>query len=251
MSIFEIVLAIAALLAGGIASITGFGIGSILTPLLSLQVDMKVAVASVSIPHFLATGLRFWLLRKQVDREVLLHFGILSAIGGVAGALLHSFANNPLLSDIFAALLLFAGTLELIGKAQDMQFGRRTAWVAGAISGLLGGLVGNQGGIRSAALLGFDVSRQAFVATATATGLIVDLARIPVYLTSELRSLISMWPLIVLLSMATLIGTVIGERTLRVIPEVWFRRSVAIIILGLGAFMLYRASLISVGLGSC
>lgn len=109
------------------------------------------------------------------------------------------------------------------------------------MSGLLGGLVGKQGGIRSAALLGFDVQRQAFVATATATGLIVDAARMPVYLFSELTALISIWQTIVILSVAVLIGTVVGERTLQVIPEEWFRRSVAVILLSLGAFMFYQA----------
>ena len=89
---FEIGLMCAALFAAAIASVTGFGIGSILTPFLSLHVGMKVAVAAVSIPHFVATGLRLWLLRQHVDRKLLLTFGTLSAIGGIAGALLHSFA---------------------------------------------------------------------------------------------------------------------------------------------------------------
>ncbi|HEU4686236.1 MAG TPA: sulfite exporter TauE/SafE family protein [Nitrospira sp.] len=239
--ILQVSFAIAAVLGGAIASSTGFGIGSILTPLLSLQVGIKVAVAAVAIPHFIATGLRFWLLRKEVDRGILLHFGILSAIGGLAGALLHSFANSPVLSGVFAGLLFFAGSLELTGKSREIRFSRRTAWVAGVVSGLLGGLVGNQGGIRSAALLGFDVKRQAFVATATATGLIVDAVRMPVYLANEFPSLISMCPTIGLLSIAAVIGTVIGERTLHVIPEEWFRRSVGLILLALGAFMLYRA----------
>ena len=239
--LIEIGLALAALVAAVIASITGFGIGSILTPLLSLQVGMKVAVAAVAIPHLVATGLRLWLFRKDVDRRILLHFGILSAIGGLAGALLNSFANNPVLSGVFAALLLFAGISELTGKTRDMRFGRQTAWVAGVVSGLLGGLVGNQGGIRSAALLGFDVQRQAFVATATATGLMVDLVRVPVYLFSDVSSVLAIWPTIIVLSFAALIGTVVGQRTLQVIPEHWFRRSLAVVLLALGAFMLYRA----------
>jgi uncharacterized protein len=237
---FDIWLTIAAFLAGGIASVTGFGIGSILTPLLSIEVGTKIAVAAIAIPHVLATGLRFWLLRGQVDRRVLLHFGILSAVGGSAGALLHSMADNPVLSGVFAALLLFAGVSELTGKAREIRFKRRVAWIAGALSGLLGGLVGNQGGIRSAALLGFDINRQAFVATATGIGLIVDVARMPVYLVSEFESLVYIWPTILLVSVAVLVGTVVGERSLRYIPEPWFRRSVAGIILALGAFMLYR-----------
>ena len=46
---------------------------------------------------------------------------------------------------------------------------------------MLGGLVGNQGGLRSAALLGFRLDRDTFVATATAIGLFVDGARMPIY----------------------------------------------------------------------
>ena len=54
-----------------------------------------------------------------------------------------------------------------------MRFGGRTAWLAGALSGAFGGLVGNQGGIRSAAMLGLGVQGPAFVATATAIGIAV------------------------------------------------------------------------------
>jgi uncharacterized protein len=238
--VFDIWLAIAAFLAGAIASVIGFGIGSILTPLLSIEVGTRIAVAGIAIPHALATALRFWLLHGQVDRRVLLHFGILSAVGGLAGALLHSVAGNPVLSGVFAMLLLFAGVSELTGKAKELRFGRGTAWIAGAISGLLGGLVGNQGGIRSAALLGFDINRHAFVATATGIGLIVDAARMPVYLVNDFEALMNLWPRILLLSVAVLVGTLVGERSLQYIPESWFRHSVAGIILALGVFMLYR-----------
>ena len=56
-------LAFAAFLAGSIASVAGFGIWSILTPLVAWQCGIKEAVALVSLPHFAATLLRFWRLR--------------------------------------------------------------------------------------------------------------------------------------------------------------------------------------------
>src|SRR5688572_32638967 len=80
------ILGVAALVAGGIASIAGFGIGSVLTPTLSLWLDAKLAVAAISIPHLVGTALRFWLLTGRVDRRVLWSFGIASAAGGVEGA---------------------------------------------------------------------------------------------------------------------------------------------------------------------
>jgi len=186
---FALLIAIGSVLAGAIASIVGFGIGSVLTPLLAVRVGTQLAVAAVSIPHLFATALRFWRLRAHVDRRVLVSFGITSAAGGLTGALLHSYASNRSLAIVFGVLLLFVGIGELTGFARRMRFGGPVAWIAGAVSGVFGGLVGNQGGVRSAALLGFDLERQAFVATATAIGLVVDAARMPVYFATELGAI--------------------------------------------------------------
>jgi uncharacterized protein len=60
---------VVALTAGAIAAVTGFGIGSLLTPVLARQVDTKLAVAAVSIPHVIGTSVRFWRLRRDVDME--------------------------------------------------------------------------------------------------------------------------------------------------------------------------------------
>src|SRR4029077_1614079 len=76
-------------------------------------------------------------------------------------------------------------------------------------------LVGNQGGIRSAALMGFDLSKEAFVATATAVALVVDGERLPVYVWTEGRSLTPLWPEIAAAIAGVLIGTVVGVRVLR------------------------------------
>lgn len=166
-----------ALAAGIVAAVTGFGIGSLLTPLLALGVDLSLAVAAVSIPHVIGTAVRFGLLKGRIDRKVLLSFGVTSAIGGLLGALLHRSASNQWLTLLFGALLLFAGASELSGLSRRMRFRGAVAWIAGAFSGLLGGLVGNQGGIRSAAMVGFNLSKEQFVATATAIALFVDGAR--------------------------------------------------------------------------
>src|SRR3954469_23055007 len=185
---------LAAMAAGAIAAVSGFGIGSILTPLLSTTVGLKLAVAVVSIPHFLGTAVRFVLVRKYLDKKVLVTFGITSAVGGLAGALLHVWLRSAILGYLLGALLVFAGLMGITRLAERMRFGRTTGLVAGALSGVFGGLVGNQGGIRSAALLGYDVPKEAFVATATAIALLVDVFRMPVYIATEFRSFGSVWP---------------------------------------------------------
>src|SRR5437667_4423355 len=106
---FEAVVLLTAAVAGGVAAVAGFGIGSLLTPLLALHVDTKTAVAAVSVPHLVGTSIRFWLLRHQIDRAVLWRFGFTSAAGGLIGALLNAWASSRALAIVFGGLLVFAG----------------------------------------------------------------------------------------------------------------------------------------------
>lgn len=238
---YELAVAAGAMIAGAIATVAGFGIGSVLTPLLAIRVDAKLAVAAVSIPHVVGTAIRFWLLRGHVDRRIFVWFGVTSAAGGLFGALLHAYASSRGLAIVFGCLLLFVGISEMTGLMSRVRLGRRAAWVAGAISGMLGGMVGNQGGIRSAALLAFDTDKQSFVATATAVGLVVDAARLPVYVYTERAPLLDMWPLIAVATVGVVAGTLSGVRALQRVPDRIFRRLVAVLLLALGAWMLSRA----------
>jgi uncharacterized protein len=232
---------LAALLAGAVSAVTGFGIGSLLTPAFALSMDTRVAVSAVSIPHVVGTAVRFWLLQGGIDRRVLWSFGLTSAAGGLAGAALSHVASNRWLNVVFGVLLLFAAASEVTGLARRMRFRGWVAWLAGALSGFLGGLVGNQGGIRSAALLGFDLRKETFVGTATAIALFVDGARLPVYLATRGGDLLALWPSIALATAGVVGGTMVGSRALKRVPEFWFRRVLASILAMLGIVMLMRA----------
>jgi uncharacterized protein len=236
-----LLVAIVGFVAASIASVTGFGIGSLLTPALALSTGTKLAVAAVSIPHLVGTAQRFWLLRRYVDRRVLLGFGIASAAGGLAGALAHVWVSSGTLSIVFGIVVALAGISELTGWMRRVRWGRRAAWAAGGVSGALGGIVGNQGGIRTAALLGFDVPKESFVATSTAIGLFVDAARMPVYLATEWRDIARIWPLVAIATIAVIVGTMVGARLLgRIRPEL-FRRIVAVLLIALGLYMAFGA----------
>ena len=88
------------------------------------------------------------------------------------------------------------------------------------------------------AAVSFGLAPAAFVATATATGLLVDLARAPVYLSSagvELRSLAGP---IGFMSAGVLLGTFVGERILLGMSAGRFGRVVGIAIGLLGLWLL-------------
>jgi uncharacterized membrane protein YfcA len=235
---FQAIYFVVAIIAGAIASVAGFGIGSLLTPTLGFEYGIKLAVAAVSIPHFVGTAFRFWMIRRSTNKKVLLGFGLMSAAGGLTGALLHTVFSSPILGYVLGAILVFAGFTGLTRIAERMRFGGIIAWIAGGLSGLLGGLVGNQGGIRSAALLGFNLSKEAFVATATAIALVIDIARMPVYFAMQSKQIAQIWDSILITTVGVILGTVMGRRVLEGLPERTFRVVVSTIILTLGIALL-------------
>lgn len=151
---------------------------------------------------------------------------------------MHTRLNSAILTIILAILLIFVGTMGVLGRASRVRFGKAEAWAAGIVSGAFGGLVGNQGGIRSAAMLGFGLNGAAFVATATAIAIVVDLVRMPVYFTTESARIFQAWPVVATAIVGVVAGTIAGARLLKRIPEKRFRFILSAILLVVGVLLL-------------
>lgn len=227
-----------AVLAGAIAAVSGFGIGSLLTPLLLMWFPAPTAVALVAIPHAIASTVRWLRLRQDVDRRVFVQFGIASVIGGLIGAVLQAVLRGDLLTAVLAVLLLIAGTSEILRRPIPLPQAPGARLLAGTLSGLFGGLVGNQGGIRSAALLGFGLSSRQLVATATASAVLVDLARVPVYLATSGDAILSQVPLVLVASSGVVAGTYAGVPLLRRVPVRLYRPLLGWLLAALGVSLM-------------
>ena len=239
LTITELLLPLAtAIVAGAVAAVSGFGIGSLLTPVLMLSMPIREAVALLAIPHAWATVVRLIRLRREVHWPTLRQFGVASAVGGLAGAMLQSRLGSPLLTVVLACLLMLVGTTELLQRPVPLPSTRGWRAVGGVLSGVFGGLVGNQGGVRTAALLGFGLTARALVATATASALLVDIARTPVYLAVAGDVIAAELSLLAVLVVGVTIGTFVGVPLLSRIPVVAYRRLVGGLLVAVGALLL-------------
>ncbi len=232
---------VAAVVAGAIAAVSGFGIGSLLTPVLMLSMPVAHAIAVLAIPHAWATTLRWMRLRSEVDLPTFKQFGIASAIGGSTGAALQGRLDSSLLTLVLASLLVLAGSTEFFRRPIPLPQTPFWRLLGGVLSGLFGGLVGNQGGIRAAALLGFQLRPRQLVATATAAALLVDAARLPVYLLSGGPVIADAAPLWISASAGVTIGTLLGVPVLGRISESAYRRMIGALLLGLGVSLFATA----------
>jgi uncharacterized protein len=236
MTIFAVIVAVVAFFAGSVGAVAGFGIGSILTPLVATQLGTKFAVAAVTIPHIAGSAVRFWTLRRHVNRRVLFTFGVMSVIGGVLGAFAHAYWTPHLLTVVLAVVLIVTGAAGVFGLAFHLR--GAAAQAGGAVSGFLGGVVGNQGPVRSAAMLGFDLTKEEFVATSVAIGMIVDVARLPVYIWSQGRVIAQHVPFVLMMTIAVVAGTLLGRVILGRVPEALFKRLISALIFVLGVLLL-------------
>ena len=57
------------IMSGATAAVVGFGIGSLLTPLFAATLGTNLAVATVTLPHLIATALRCYRLRRPYSRS--------------------------------------------------------------------------------------------------------------------------------------------------------------------------------------
>lgn len=188
---------VVALLASGLTFFSGFGLGTLLLPAFALFMPLEHAVATTAVVHLLNGLFKLALLRKHIDRGVLLHFGLPAVLAALLGAWLlsvlgtlpalhawtafgHRFEILPIKLVIGVLLLLFA-MIELAPKLRDLEFDARWQPLGGALSGFFGGLAGMQGALRSAFLARSGLDKQAFVATGSAIACIIDVSRLAVY----------------------------------------------------------------------
>ena len=219
---------------GAVAAVSGFGIGSLLTPFLLLSFPAAEAVAIVAVPHAVATTVRFWRLRADIDRPTFRQFGIASAVGGLAGASLQPVLGSEELTGVLAVLLLAAGGSELLRRSVPLPPTPFWRLLGGTLSGVFGGLVGNQGGLRAAALLGFRLQTRALVATATASALLVDAARVPIYLVARGSVIAATVPIWTAGTVGVVVGTFLGVPLLGRVPPQLYRQLVGGLLVLLG-----------------
>ncbi len=209
-----------------------------LTPVFAFAYDVKLAISIVAIIHLVNNLFKLALFRKHVDLAIVRRFGIVSIVGAFIGAFLQLWAVSRFIQVALAIFLVLFGVNEMLSHKRQVQLPRSIDIIGGFFSGLLGGLIGNQGAIRSAYLLNYNLSKEAFVATATVIASTIDLIRIPVYVVAQREALVGQWFPLVLLIVVALIGTLIGKNLLKRFTERQFRRVVASAIIVMGVLLL-------------
>ncbi|WP_299707461.1 sulfite exporter TauE/SafE family protein [uncultured Pontibacter sp.] len=223
-----VIISFAAFIVAILTFFSGFGLGTILTPVFILFFPVELAIALTGVVHFFNNLFKLVLVGRHANRQVLLRFGIPAVVAALLGAWLllqitdlrplfsytlgdREFEVSPL-KFIVSVLLLFFASMDLIPYFDKLRFGPEKLPLGGALSGFFGGLTGNQGALRSAFLIRAGLSKEAFIATAVVVSAFVDFTRLSVYATRFSKAgLQENVLLVVCATLAGILGSYLGN----------------------------------------
>jgi hypothetical protein len=257
MTIF--IISVVAALASLLTFFSGFGLGTILTPVLILFFPVEIAIALTGIVHLLNNFFKISLVGKQINWKVGLKFGIMAVIGAFIGAqlllllssdtVIYSYTIHDkkisitLIKFIISILMIVFALFDVIPALKKIQFDENKLYPGGLISGFFGGLSGNQGALRSMFLMRCGLSKESFIATGILIACMVDITRLSVYF-SRLSSIDIQSNLTLLISaiLSAFAGAYLGSKLLKKVTFSFVQYTVTIMIIvlaiGLGSGLL-------------
>jgi uncharacterized membrane protein YfcA len=251
-----ILICLVAFLASILTFFSGFGLGTLLAPVLMFFFPVEVAIALTGIVHFFNNVFKLLLTAKYANKDVVIRFGIPAVTAAFIGAmLLLQFVDMPAIYQysmfgknfsiyatklIIAVLLMFFALVDLIPYFGKLEFSKEKLPIGGILSGFFGGLTGAQGALRSAFLIRAGLSKEAFIGTTVVVSTLVDITRLGVYATGFGHQIQSdNLPLLTLTTLSAILGAFIGNKLLKKVTLKFIQILVAILLIfisiGLGA----------------
>lgn len=154
-----IVIAIVAAVSSLLTFFSGFGLATILTPVMVIFFPVEVAIALTGIVHLLNNFFKIGLVWKHIDWKTGLKFGIPAVLGAFIRAELlllfselkplytYTIAGKSLtityIKLVISALMITFALFEIVPLLKKIQFKKNKLYAGGLISGFFGGLSGH------------------------------------------------------------------------------------------------------------
>lgn len=234
---------------------SGFGLGTLLMPVLAIFFPLPEAILLTAMVHLLNNLFKLALVARNINKNILLSFGLFAVFGSWLGSSLlsnwaphivfHSYSIAGFKAEITAlkiaiALLMVLFTLfDILPALKNFEFKKDYVVLGGLLSGFFGGLTGHQGALRSAFLVRFSLPKEVFIATGTAIACCIDVIRVPVYLmNSDLIFTQSQLVLLMITTLAAFSGAFWGNKLLKKTTMNGVKNAVTLLIFSIAILLL-------------
>lgn len=237
MEIFYI--ALLTFLAGIVGTVTGFGISTVMVPVVLLFLPLPETLLLVGVIHWFGDLWKIYFFKHGINWKLLLFFGIPGIIMASYGASLTLKLPEILLSRTVGALIVFYVIFILLKPAFRIKGTPVAAIFGGASSGFLGGLTGVGGGaLRAVVLTAFNVPKSVYIFTSGLLGAVIDASRIATYYLGGTRIGSALTMGLLLFIPVSFVGALVAKRIVNKIPQDKFRVVVSVFLFVIGAKLL-------------
>jgi uncharacterized membrane protein YfcA len=253
---FQLLLVAFTVIGGSILTFfSGFGLGTLMLPVMALFFPVDLAVIATAIVHLANNLFKFGLVYKHIHFHTLWRFGLPAIVSAFLGAyLLRLMGQLPTIAEytlngkvfsisalkvVIGLVMIFFAIIELSNRFSKWQVSQNYLPVGGIISGFFGGLSGHQGAFRAAFLAKAGLTKEQFVGTSNAIAILIDVTRLSTYftgfylLTNELKQ-----PVIYVAIIAAFLGTIIGQQLMKKVTLTFIQRTVAILLITMGTLLI-------------
>lgn len=221
---------IIAFVAAAVASVAGFGTATMTIPFLSWIIGFKQAIIIIAFFHGFSNLFKLIQLRQAVNIRLMLWYGIPTVITAIVGAyLLEIVAPKAIGLGIGIFLILFA-IYTFINPSRTLPEREYVLVTGGLLSGFTAGLIGLGGAIRGAFLISTKIKKETYIATSASIALFTDIARCTTYVVRGNLESQYYWYIPVLLIIG-FIGTRLGVRLLKWLPELTVKRIILVLLI--------------------
>ncbi|MBI4592092.1 sulfite exporter TauE/SafE family protein [Candidatus Uhrbacteria bacterium] len=218
-----------------VGTVTGFGISTVMLPVLALFLPLPQALLLVGIIHWFGSVWKVVFFREGIDWRLIWLFGLPGVLFSYLGArLVFEISSSTLSFTLGLFLMVYALFLFTHTHFKLSTKNLLTAIIGGGLSGFFAGIFGVGGAIRAAFLSAFDLKKTVFLATAGVIGFVVDSTRLFAYMQDGVRlDPFFLWGLLVFIP-TSFLGAYVAKRIVDHIPQNAFRVTVAVFLLLIG-----------------
>ena len=232
---------------------SGFGLGTILTPVFAVFFPIEIAVSLTAIVHFLNNIFKLTLVGLPKEKEIIIKFGIPSLLFAFLGAFVLVYLSSTLQSEIsllshfvttpvkivIGSLILSFIILEALPFIKKITFDKKYLLIGGALSGFFGGLSGNQGALRTMFLSKSNLTKEAFISTGITIACMVDISRLIVYSENYFSKTVpDNIHLLIPATLSAFVGAFIGSKFLKKVTMGFIQLVVSILLITLSVLLI-------------
>jgi len=233
-----VLILIVVIVASLIGTLTGFGLSTLMIPVLVLFYPMPETLLFVGAIHWVNDLWKLVLFRQGVRWPLILSFGIPGVLATILAARLLFSISGVVLARILGVFLIVYVVFLLTKSAFKVRQSTTTGAIGGALSGFFAGIFGMGGAIRALFLTAFDLPKAVYLATAGAIAIAIDTPRLATYIWQGARlEPLLLWGMLLFVP-ASFLGAKAGKRFVDRIPERHFRKVIAIFLFIVGAKLL-------------